>query len=276
MNKGSLAGCIIGTVLLLLCSSGGTTELFLKAEPFQSAPNSELLIAVFNGSIDKSKYSTEFERLESLTVTGDSALTSISEGQWETGDTVSFVRIETGNAGTRLIGISTRPRSIEFSPDQFAEYLRREGLEDDLARFEQRAENRPVRERYSKHAKAVVQVGEERTGTYRKVFGHPLEIILDTNPYEVGFGDEIGFQVLVGGKPAANRIVRAGCEGFHGHDASGTHLEYHTLRTDEDGTARFLISQKGVWYISLIDIREARDADADFESNWATITFDVI
>ena len=69
--------------------------------------------------------------------------------------------------------------------------------------------------------------------------------------------------------------MRAGSEGFHSHDASGAHLKFHTLRTDADGRATFLISQKGVWYISLIHMVETDDPDADYESNWATMTFEV-
>jgi uncharacterized GH25 family protein len=105
--------------------------------------------------------------------------------------------------------------------------------------------------------------------------GHRLEIIPEQNPYELRFGNEISFQVLIDGKPAANRVVRAGCEGFHGHDPSGAHVKFHTLRTDEDGRATFLISQKGVWYVSLIHMRAIDDRDADYESNWATLTFEV-
>ena len=59
------------------------------------------------------------------------------------------------------------------------------------------------------------------------------------------------------------------------HDASGGHLNSYDLRTDNDGRARFLLSNKALWYISLIHMRKINDAEADYESNWATITFQV-
>ena len=59
------------------------------------------------------------------------------------------------------------------------------------------------------------------------------------------------------------------------YQRSSTPSSIHTLRTDADGRATFLISQKGVWYISLIHMVETDDPDADYESNWATMTFEV-
>lgn len=77
------------------------------------------------------------------------------------------------------------------------------------------------------------------------------------------------------GEPVADQIVRASCEGFHAHDASGGHINSYTLRTDKDGRARFLLSNKALWYISLIHMQKIDDTEADYESNWATITFQV-
>lgn len=73
--------------------------------------------------------------------------------------------------------------------------------------------------------------------------------------------------------PLANQIVRASYEGFHGHDASGAHINAHSMRTDKDGRAKFLLSNKALWYISLIHMQRVSEPDVDYESNWATVTF---
>lgn len=73
----------------------------------------------------------------------------------------------------------------------------------------------------------------------------------------------------------ANQLVRASYEGFHGYDASGGHINSHQLRTDKDGRATFLLSNKAAWYISLIHMERIKDPEADHESNWATVTFTV-
>jgi uncharacterized GH25 family protein len=81
--------------------------------------------------------------------------------------------------------------------------------------------------------------------------------------------------VLYQGKPLANQVVRASYEGFHGHDDSGGHINAHELRTDKDGRASFLLSNKALWYISLIYMQKINDTEADYESNWATATFQI-
>ena len=121
-----------------------------------------------------------------------------------------------------------------------------------------------------------MQVGDQRTSDFATHLGYPVEIIPDQNPYELRFGHEMGFQVLVNGEPAADQLVRASYEGFHGHDASGGHINSYDMRTDADGRASFLLNNKALWYISLIHMQEMPDdPDVDYESNWATLTFEV-
>jgi len=262
-------------VMLLCCASSNANEMFLKAESFEQAPNSTQTAYLFNGTIDKSKYSIDIERISSINIVTNDARATLPEDHWRNEDDVSSFQYESRDSGTYVVGLSTNPRMIELTSDQFSAYLAQQGLVDHLAEFEAQPTDSLIRERYSKYSKAVMQVGEGRSETYRTKLGHSLEIIPDANPYQLRFGSDMSFHVLIDGEPAANQIVRAGSEGFHGHDASGNHLKFHVLRTDENGRAAFLISQKGVWYISLIHMERTDDPDVDYESNWATLTFEV-
>ena len=177
--------------------------------------------------------------------------------------------------GTYAIGVSTNTRVIAFSPNEFAAYLEAEKLVDNLAEFTSQSRSETIRERYTKYSKAIMQTGEQRSDAYRDRFGHSLEIIPEQNPYDLRFGSDFAFQVLLNGAPVPDQVIRAGSENFHGHDASGEHLKFHTLRTDANGRANVLISQKGVWYISLIHLQAIDDEAADYESHWATLTFNI-
>jgi len=264
--------------LLLLsgyAATGTASEMFIKAESFKQSPNSVQTAYVFNGTIDRSSHSTDFERVADFSIVTSTGHASPSQEQWQVQDSLSAFSYEFTTPGTYVIGLSTHPRTIEMSSEEFAAYLAHEGLDDDLADFKANWQDSSVRERYVKHSKAILQVGESFSGEYQSHLQHNLEIVPDENPYQLRFGNEMTVQVLIDGRPAANRVVRAGAEDFHGHDGSGAHQKYYTLRTNEEGRATLLISQKGIWYVSAIYLETSSEKDVDYESNWATLTFAV-
>jgi uncharacterized GH25 family protein len=85
----------------------------------------------------------------------------------------------------------------------------------------------------------------------------------------------MSFRVLYQGKPLVGHRVKAGYEGFHEHDASGNHIDALPLYTDQDGRASFPLDIPTPHYISLIYTQKVDRPDADYESHWATLTFDV-
>lgn len=270
--------CSYACCLLLLsgyAATGTASEMFIKPESFEQLPNSAQTAYLFNGTIDRSSYSTDFERVADLSIVTSTGRVSPLQEQWQVQDRLSAFDYEATKPGTYVIGLSTHPRTIEMSSEEFAAYLAHEGLDDDLADFKANWQDSSVRERYVKHSKAILQVGESFSDEYQSHLQHKLEIVPDENPYQLRFGNEMTVQVLIDGRPAANRVARAGAEDFHGHDVSGGHLKYYTLHTDEDGRATFLISQKGTWYVSAIHLEPSTDSDVDYESNWATLTFAV-
>jgi uncharacterized GH25 family protein len=117
-----------------------------------------------------------------------------------------------------------------------------------------------------------VQVGDEQSTDYSKPLGYPVEILLEQNPYELEVDEELSFRVLFNGEPVRDQIVRVS---YAGHDAPHGHADAYNLRTDEQGRATFLLSEKAIWYIALIHMEKVDDADVDYESNWATVTFEV-
>ena len=250
-------------------------EMFLKAKGYMVAPASDQVVRLINGTFDKSENSIGRDRMADVSIAANGRVTSPPEDAWYDDSNSSYLRYRTGEAGTYVIGVSTHPSMIELSRDDFIAYLRHDGILDTLATFENDNNQSEVRERYSKHVRAIVQVGEEFSADYSKPLGHPVEILLEQNPYDLKIGDELSFRVLFEGEPAANQIVRASYEGFHGHDASDHHANAYDLRTDEDGRARFLLNNAAVWYIALIHMEKIDDGEVDYESNWATVTFQV-
>ena len=188
-------------------------------------------------------------------------------------ENISFLDIETAAPGTYLAGVSTRQNMITLSAADFASYLKHDGILDTLTAFEKTGSTSEVRERYSKHVRMIFQVGEKRSEDFSRALGYPVEILLQDNPYALTVGDSLGFQITYEGKPIGNQLVYASYQGFTGGDE--TAAQAITVRSDEKGLASFEIKAKGIWYISLIHMKKIDDPDADYQSDWATVTFEI-
>ena len=250
-------------------------EMFLKAQDSFVTANSDQVVRLINGTFDKSENSISRDRMADISILANGRVLNPPHADWYDDEDSSYLKYRTDNAGTYVIGVSTHANTIAMSPEEFISYLVHDGVLDTLATFEKENKLTQVRERYSKHIRTVVQVGDKKTADYSEQLGYPVEILLDQNPYDLRFGDELSFRVLFEGNPVANQIVRSSYQGFHTHGASGAHISSYNMRTDKDGRAKFLLSNKALWYISLIHMQKIDDAEADYESNWATITFQV-
>ncbi len=126
-----------------------------------------------------------------------------------------------------------------------------------------------MRERYSKHVRAIFQVGDARTGNYRTPLGYPVEIILQQNPYSLRVGQTIEVLCTLNGQPLANQYVLAGRE------RAARMSRKISARTDANGIARFRLHSTGKWFIKMIHMTPLTDAEVNYESKWATLTFEI-
>ena len=134
---------------------------------------------------------------------------------------------------------------------------------------------RNVVEKYSKHVKAVFQVGNKKTDGFKQRFEYPIEIVPQRNPFALNVGDTLPVKVFFRGKPVSNQLVYASYVGFHSHNDEGQHVEAVQTRTDAQGVAQIKISKKGLWYVKLIHMVASEEKGIDYESNWATMTFEI-
>ena len=278
---------VLATVILVAVGTLSAHDMFLKLPSFFLEPNSTVEVALLNGTFDESENAIARDRMTDVSVVnGDGAVTHPPASAWRDSavhhwnpDSVdtAFLEIETGGPGTYVIGVSTRPRVIDLSAEDFNAYLEHDGVVDVLAaREEQGRMDEPATERYSKHVKALAQVGDARTATYAHELGYPVEFVPLENPYGLNVGGELRVRFLSEGQPVADQVVYASYEGHHGHDASGGHVEAVQTRTDSEGVARIPLEHPGQWYVRTIHMVETpEEPDVGYESNWATLTFEV-
>src|SRR6267143_819298 len=194
----------------------------------------------------------------------------IARESWKPAGDTTWLSVQTGAAGTYVIGASLSPRQIALSAEAFNGYLKEDGIPDVLeARTRAGELGRPARERYQKHVKAILQVGDLRTNSFEFVLGYPAEIVPVTNPYFVIVGDTLAVRCLVDGKPVAQQLVIAGGA------RDTTSIPETRARTQADGVARFVIRTPGKWYIKFIHMVPVSGDSVNYESKWATLTFQV-
>ncbi len=248
-------------------------DLFLKPSAFFVAPNATVHLTAMNGTFTTSEASVTADRLLDLAIVGPSGRTRDDNSSWTAPGKASKWEAKVGGPGTYVLGASLRPRLIPMKGAAFNAYLKDDGLPDILAA--RKASNelaKPSTERYAKHMKALVQVGDTHSANYSTVLGYPAELVPLENPYEMPKGARVlHVRALVDGVPMADQVVLAG-----GRTTSGARMPAQTVRTDAQGVATIAVATPGVWYVKfirMVKVPAVPKDSVDYESKWATLTF---
>lgn len=151
-----------------------------------------------------------------------------------------------------VVGYRSKPSYVELPAETFERYLREEGLDSIIAlRAERGDSSRPAREIFSRCAKTLL-------GGRDRQLGLRLEIVRRSR------GE---LAVTFDGKPLTNALVVAMRRG-------AAHTPFRA-RTDTEGRVSFPPLGSGVWLVKTVHMIPAVTADADWESIWASTTFEV-
>ena len=262
----------IGAALTIVAAAVAYAhDMFLKPTRYFVEPNAEVLVRILNGTFSKSENSIARARLRDVSVVGPAGRQQIDTAQWTVAGDTSTFRIHTGAAGTYQLGVSTKQSVLALTAKEFNAYLSDDGIPDVLdARRRDGELERPVRERYWKHVKAVIQVGSPRTDHALSAIGYPAEIVPLENPYARSVGDTLRVRTLVDGKPASRQYVLYG-----GRLPNGEMIAQRNTRSDADGIAGIPLRTAGTWYVKFISMARTTGDSVDYESKWATLTFQV-
>lgn len=264
------------SLALLVCwvLSVEAHDLFLKPNDFFVAPHTMVSIRVLNGTFTTSEASVTRARLRDLSISGPTGVAHPDTSTWTDSQKESTWRVDVGEAGTYVLGASVLPRTLQLSGKDFNAYLAEDGLPDVLVERRAHSElDRATRERYSKHVKTILQVGDARSEKIDVTLGYTAELVPIDNPYSLRPGGVMRVRAVVDGRSVPNQVVLAG-----GHTTAGKAISPQSVRTNTDGVARIQLLQPGVWFVKFINMRKipptAGDS-VDYESKWATITFAV-
>lgn len=264
-------------------------DMFLKMDSYYLKPNQAATIQLYNGTFEKSENVITRDRMQDVSLLGNGTREHLSDDHWTEDGMVTVLHFQTGEAGIWVAGVSIRPNSIELSAQDFNDYLEHDGVLDMLQwRKENNALDQPAVEKYSKHVKAIFQVGDQMTEDWKTPLGYPVEFVPQRNPYELHVGETLPIRLLKDGKPLANQLVYAGfSERAHSHDHSEGEDHAHAgqagpehrhdegrMTTNADGIVNLKIDHEGTWFIRTIHMAFSKEEGFTHESNWATLTFE--
>lgn len=172
--------------------------------------------------------------------------------------------------GLHIVSLVSTDAVSNLPSIRFNDYIKVEGLTPAIdARARSGSTGSNGRERYSRRAKALVQVGAagpDDDALATRQIGLTLEIVPLRNPYALGADHILPVQILYDGRPLAGALVKL------------TNLEFdarpiRAVRSDGTGRASFQVPQVGSWLVNVIWTRPIHLPDADFQTVFSSLTF---
>jgi uncharacterized GH25 family protein len=176
------------------------------------------------------------------------------------------------NAGAYILVLQTDDRAQTHLPSiRFNDYLKAEGLTPAL---EQRTRLHRMdaygSERYSRIAKAIVQVGLPGTRSQDQVIkpvGLPLEIVPESNPYSVPRSESLPVRVLYAGHPLPGALIKL-------TNLKDDASPFETHLTDRSGRASFTMPNSSAWLLNVIWTKALpQSEETDFETVFSSLSF---
>lgn len=272
---------VCGLMTLMYFVSAAAHQTYLISDLYELKPGTDNFLILRNGTYHESGYSITRKMSRDISIVMGGIRKTPPDDEVSDVDSHpsyknTYIKVFAETEGTGLGGVAAHPDYIALPAEMFAEYLEHEGMADMLEEFNATNKLQTIRERYTKHAKGIFQVGKPLTDDYKHKLEYKAEIFVEQNPGEVNVGDDMSIQVLFEGKPLENQLVFVSYATREvPANASIPEMSAYTLRTDENGRASFKITRKDKWYIQMIHMQKIVDEDADYESNWSTITFEI-
>ena len=172
--------------------------------------------------------------------------------------------------GLYTIAYTSNPEPVQLDAKKFNGYLTQEGLESiQELRAQKGQSDSPDREIFSRCAKALVLAGGgEAAAGWNRELGMRLELIPTANPYMLPSSQILPVRLLYNGKPLQGALVTAFTK-----ERPATKI---SVRSDAKGRVELKLDRPGTWLVKAVHmIPASRESGADWESFWASLTFEV-
>ncbi len=259
-------GCVLAAVI---STRSHAHDFWIEPATFRPAAGGEVSIALRVGENFKGEPVTrKNEKIKVFSIFGPGSTPGEEIPGADGADPAGVARVE--RPGLYVIGYHNHPSRIELEPAEFEAYLKEDGLDAIITERTKRGESdKSAREIYSRCAKAIVAADGSSADGYDRSLGLPLELTPQRNPYSLRPGGELTVRLTHRDKPLAGAKVFAMRQSAADAAQSAT--------SDADGRVTFKLDQPGVWMVKCVHMfRAPADADADWESLWASLIFELL
>ncbi|WP_323766683.1 DUF4198 domain-containing protein [Antarctobacter sp.] len=255
--------------LAVLASPLSAHEFWIEPQAFELAEGAPVMAQTLVGTeLKGATYSynpQNFTRFEIVTDAG------VQPVEGRLGDKPALNMVPEGSGLATIVHV-TRDYSLTYREwEKFTNFCEHKDFTWAIDRHLERGLGQErVYERYSRHAKSLVALGDG-AGADREV-GLLTEIVAEANPYTDDLSGGFPVRVLYQGAPRADVQVE-----LFERDASDA-VTIRLYRTDDQGRAEVEVKPGHFYLVDAVVMRElevAGDTDPAWESLWASLTFEV-
>lgn len=269
-----LAKALCLATLLCAPSAALAHDFWIQPDRFQvpAGEAAPMTLQVGHGP-DRQRSSLPLRRVVRFDATTPAGRTLDLSGDLSLGAAAADGVLRLPEPGFYVVALASDAKAqSHLAADRFNAYAADEGLEPALAaRARSGLQAADATERYSRQAKAIVQVGPATSATAEAVTrpaGLQLEIVPEVNPAAAPAGAGLPVRVFYEGKPLANALVKM-------TDLANDAAPFETHRTDAEGRARFTLPKAGAWLLNVVWTRPLKDEGVDFETTFSSLSFAV-
>lgn len=268
--RGRLGACKLAAFSLMLVAAPALAhDFWIQPARFQVAPGVALPVTF---QVGHGKFRERWSNNDRITLLGDFFERGRSDRRSHLrssgpADLVTSFAIP----GLHVLGLQTTYAFSELPAVRFNDYAKEEGLALILAARKRSGKtDTPGRERYSRRAKALIQVGRQSGSGQTlatKPIGLKLEIVPERNPYALDSTRMLPVHVLYRGRRLANATVKL-------TNLRSDERPVAVAVTDRRGQARFRVPASGEWLLNVVwGEPVANDPRVDFDTTFSSLTF---
>ncbi len=248
---------------LLIISSLYGHDLYLMPQKFRPAAGETILLSIHTGD----SFPISEQPVDPARIT---AFPALPESAWRMLNKATHATVTVQN-GSQFFAVQTKSRFLEMEPAKFEDYLKEEGLTVQLAlRKEKNEATVKSREVYAKFAKTYVVAGTS-SDNFSKPLGLKIEIVPLADPASLEPGANLPVQLLYKGQP----LVDVQMEIATSSDPRKKTVMQIAGRTNSSGKLNIKIPSSGKIRLHALSMERVNEATHDWESNWASLTFEV-
>ncbi len=238
-------------------------DLYLLPQKFRATPGEKILLSAHTGDgFPLSEHAIDPARLTSYP--------ALPEGSWRMLGSATHATVPAPEK-SGFFAISSKARFLEMEPHKFEAYLKEEGLNIPLALRQDKGESQAKsREMYSKYAKTYV-VGGNPSDAFEKPLGLKIEFVPLADPAALKPGATLPVMLLFDGKPLAGVQVEAAVS--QNPKAKSAHKVVG--RTDAQGRIDVRLTEAGKVRLHCVQMERVSAPTHEWESFWASLTFEV-